>query len=48
MDNDTERLLQANGWEVECYSPLEVRHSESGSFCAFQILLPAPVEVGAR
>lgn len=23
-------------------------HSESGSFCAFQILLPAPVEVGAR
>ena len=34
MDNDTERLLQANGWEVECYSPLEVRHSESGSFAS--------------
>lgn len=25
-------LLEANGWTVECESPFEIRHDESGSF----------------
>jgi len=25
-------LLEANGWTMECESPLEIRHDESGSF----------------
>ncbi len=27
-----EELLEQNGWEIECYSPFEIRHIETGSF----------------
>ena len=33
MDAD-EKLLEENGWEVECYSPYEIRHKETGSFAS--------------
>ena len=29
---DDEALLQKHGWEVECDSPFEIRHTETGSF----------------
>jgi len=29
---ETNSLLEANGWNVECESPFEIRHNESGSF----------------
>ena len=32
-DNDS-ALLETAGWAVECLSPLELRHSESGSFAS--------------
>lgn len=31
MDKNREEILNSYGWEVECYSPLEIRH-EDGSF----------------
>lgn len=31
MDEKTEALLAGAGWEVECWSPFEIRH-EDGSF----------------
>lgn len=31
MDKNREEILNSCGWEVECYSPLEIRH-EDGSF----------------
>jgi hypothetical protein len=33
MSDDDERLIEARGWIVECYSPLEIRH-EDGSFAS--------------
>ncbi len=35
MDTDTERMLADAGWEVECQSPLELRHPD-GSFASGQ------------
>lgn len=35
MDPKTEALLAAEGWEVECLSPLELRHPD-GSFASGQ------------
>ena len=29
---DDEILLEENGWDIECQSPLEIRNRESGSF----------------
>ena len=29
---DQKELLEYNGWVVECESPFEIRHEESGSF----------------
>jgi len=34
-DKETEALLSAEGWAVECWSPLEIRH-EDGSFATNQ------------
>lgn len=31
MDKDTEKKLNDSGWEVECYSPLKICHTD-GSF----------------
>ena len=28
----TEELLARHGWIIECESPFEIRHKESGSF----------------
>jgi len=28
-------LLDENGWDLECESPLEIRHRETGSFATF-------------
>ena len=33
MDED-EKLLEENGWVVECESPFEIRHTETGSFAS--------------
>ena len=30
--DDKKALLEFNGWVVECESPFEIRHEESGSF----------------
>lgn len=35
MDKEDELLLKAEGWEVECESPFEIRH-EDGSFASGQ------------
>jgi hypothetical protein len=32
QEEKDERLLERNGWTVECWSPFEIRHEESGSF----------------
>lgn len=32
MTQDDETLLEREGWVVECQSPFEIRHTESGSF----------------
>ena len=32
MDKLDEKLLEADGWEIECESPFEIRNMESGSF----------------
>lgn len=32
MNQDDEKLLNKNGWVVECYSPLEIRNEEFSSF----------------
>lgn len=32
MNQDDEKLLNKNGWTVECYSPFEIRHKESENF----------------
>ncbi len=32
MDEGQEALLNKHGWMVECYSPFEIRHEETGSF----------------
>ena len=29
---DREELLKKHGWTLECESPFEIRHEESGSF----------------
>ncbi len=29
---ETEKLLERHGWVVECWSPFEIRHEETGSF----------------
>lgn len=34
IDPDIESLLEADGWIVECQSPLEVSHEETGSFAS--------------
>ncbi len=35
MNTDTEQMLADAGWEVECQSPLELRHPD-GSFASGQ------------
>jgi len=32
MNSEDERMLEADGWIVECYSPFEISHAESESF----------------
>jgi len=32
MTNDDIVVLEKHGWEVECQSPLEIRHKDDGSF----------------
>lgn len=32
MNKKDEKLLEKNGWIVECKSPFEIRHEETGSF----------------
>lgn len=27
-------ILEDNGWTIECYSPFEIRHDETGSFAS--------------
>lgn len=34
MDKNHEKLLEADGWEIECESPFEIRHIETGSFAS--------------
>lgn len=34
MSQKTLDMLEANGWVVECESPLEIRHAESESFAS--------------
>lgn len=44
MTQDDENLLEREGWVVECQSPFEIRHTESGSFAsglAAQLVLQA-------
>lgn len=31
---ESEQLLERDGWHVECESPFEIRHDESGSFAS--------------
>lgn len=35
MNVRDEKMLELNGWHVECYSPFEIRH-EDGSFATGQ------------
>jgi len=42
MDEDDIKLLEDNGWEVECHSPFEIRYEDGGAFasgCAADIIL---------
>lgn len=32
MDSKDVEILSMNGWELECESPFEIRHRETGSF----------------
>ena len=32
MTDEEREALRDDGWELECESPLEIRHVESGSF----------------
>jgi len=32
MNTEDEKLLEKFGWEVECYSPMEMRHAETECF----------------
>ena len=34
MDNESllEKILEKYGWEIQCYSPFEIYHSETNSF----------------
>ena len=32
MNPEDVELLEKHGWEVECESPFEIRHTETGSF----------------
>ena len=34
LDKETIKKLEAEGWVVECESPLEIRHEESESFAS--------------
>lgn len=34
MNEKDEKLLEENGWIVECESPFEIRHEFSGSFAS--------------
>lgn len=34
MTRSDDALLEANGWTLECESPLEIRHDISGSFAS--------------
>lgn len=40
--DEDEKLLEENGWIVECQSPFEIRYEDGGAFasgCAAQIVL---------
>ena len=42
MNEDDIRLLEENGWDVECHSPFEIRFQDGGAFAsglAAQIVL---------
>ena len=42
MNEDDIKLLEENEWVVECHSPFEIRHEDSGAFasgCAADIIL---------
>jgi len=42
MNEEDEKLLEENGWEVECEHPFEIRHEDGGAFAsgfAAQIVL---------
>ena len=34
MTEEQKTLLERHGWEVECESPREIRHTETGSFAS--------------
>lgn len=36
VDENDEKLLNDNGWEVESYSPFEIRTKDGGSFASGQ------------
>lgn len=36
MSSSNEKVLEENGWIIECESPFEIRHKESGSFASNQ------------
>jgi hypothetical protein len=34
MNAEERKLLKDEGWEIECESPLEIRHNETGGFAS--------------
>lgn len=34
MNEDDIKLLEENGWEVECHSPFEIRFEDGGAFAS--------------
>lgn len=48
MNSDDKRVLEKNGWTIECESPFEIRHTD-GSFAtgqAARLVLEALMNVG--
>lgn len=36
MNEEIEKLLEEEGWIVECVHPFEIRHEESGAFASLR------------